>query len=95
VEAEKDPGEQGLQVEAAARARPTRQPLNSTAPLHAWGHPPHRSETDQNPYKMERAAAEAFGSRNTAVLIDNTTAGNNMHQVFSGFTPFNIISPNL
>ncbi len=71
MEAEKDPGEQGLQVEAPAGARPTRQPLNSTAPLYAWGHPPHRSETDPKPYKMERAAAEAFGSHKPAVLIDN------------------------
>ena len=34
VEAEKDPGEQGVQVEAPAGQRSTRQPLNSTAPLH-------------------------------------------------------------
>ena len=36
VEAEKDPGEQGVQAEPPAGARPTRQPLNSTAPLHVW-----------------------------------------------------------
>ena len=30
VEAEKDPGEQGVQAEPPAGARPTRQPLNST-----------------------------------------------------------------
>ena len=44
MEAEKDPGEQGVQAEAPAGARPTRQPLSNmaprqqlsgTAPLHA------------------------------------------------------------
>ncbi len=82
MEAEKDPGEQGVQAEPPAGTRPTRQPLNSTAPLHAWGHAPHRSETDKKPYKMERAAAEAFGSRKSAVLIDNKKAGNDLHKVF-------------
>ena len=69
VEAEKDPGEQGVQVEAPAGARPTRQPLNSTAPLHARGHPPHRSETEQTPYKIEQAAAEAFRSRTISASL--------------------------
>ena len=41
VEAEKDPGEQGVQFEAPAAAGPARQPLNSMAPLHACGHRPH------------------------------------------------------
>ena len=94
VEAEKDPGEQGVQVEAPAGARPTRQPLNSTAPLHAWGHPPHRTETDQTPYKMERAAAEAFGSRKMTVLIDDKKERNKA-PFFSVSPPFNFVFPSL
>ena len=94
MEAEKDPGEQGVQFEAPAGARPTRQPLNSTAPLHAWGHPPHRSETDQAPYKMERADAEAFGSRKTAVLINDKKECNKA-PFFAIFPPFIHISLSL
>ena len=48
MEAEKDPGEQGVQVEAPAGQRSTRQPLNSTAPLHGCGHRLHRGETEKH-----------------------------------------------
>ena len=42
LEVEKDPGEQGVQAEPPAGAQHTRQPLNSTVPLHGCSHRPHR-----------------------------------------------------
>jgi hypothetical protein len=47
VEEEKDPGEQGVQVEAPAGQRSTRQPLNSTAPVHGCGYRLRRGETEK------------------------------------------------
>jgi hypothetical protein len=47
-EVEKVPGEQGVQVEAPAGQRSTRQPLSSTAPLHVCDPDPHRSEAGKS-----------------------------------------------
>ena len=67
MEEEKDPGEQGVQVEAPAGTGLTRQPLPSMALLHARWHHQYPSETRKT---IKWWALLKRHVRHTAVLIE-------------------------